>query len=107
MERIQVGARSRSPAAVPGAKRVPGSGAQARACALGSGPAGQHPSPKCRPHGRSASLVLSSALRAARLQGPASRVSQARLQQSWLRSGPGDCGDGSGEGGNLAGRRRR
>lgn len=107
MERIQVGAGSRSPAAVPGAKRVPGSGAQARACALGSGPARQHPSPKCRPHGRSASLVLSSALRAARLQGPASRVSQARLQQSWLRSGPGDCGDGSGEGGDLAGRRRR
>lgn len=52
-------------------------------------------------------LVLSSALRAARLPGPASRASQARLRQSWLRSGPGDCGDGSGEGGDLAGRRRR
>lgn len=107
MERIQVSAGSRPPAAVTGARRVWGSGAQASACALGSGPARQHPSPQRRPHGRSASLVLSSALRTARLPGPASRASQARLRQSWLRSGPGDCGDGSGEGGDLAGRRWR
>lgn len=107
VERIQVSAGSRTPAAVPGAQHGRGSGAHARVCALGSGPARQHPSPQRRPHGRSASLVLSSALRAARLPGPASRASQARLQQSWLRSGPDDCGDSSGEGGDLAGRRRR
>lgn len=55
--RIQVRAGPRPPAAVPGAQRVRGSGAQARACALGSGPARQHPSPQRRPHGRSASLL--------------------------------------------------
>ncbi|XP_076431752.1 uncharacterized protein LOC143274175 [Peromyscus maniculatus bairdii] len=43
---------------------------------------------------------------AGRVSRPASRASRARPRQSWLR-GPGDCGDGSCEGGDLAGRRRR
>lgn len=81
--RIQVGAGSRPPAAVPGAQRVRGAGSQTPACALGSGPARQHPSPQRRPHGRSASLLPGA-------PDPRARVSRPRHRRRRLgRGGPG------------------